>query len=172
MSAEVVPRMHSRLAPPEITVLPADEAYDYEFVASRLHDQHLLRDSIALRIFRAPLLVVPVGGCRRGGCFDAGTLSIALAVRNALTGRPGFTGLRLRKVSSLTARGHWLVEWGDKPSEWPLGSSERVRFYGFSTSSHPAPVSRTPAVTFCGINLSFHLFGLHPRDEPAGRSCR
>lgn len=50
-----------------VSLRPAAEAYDYEHFRSRLAEPALLTDAVAVRVFRAPLLAVPVGGPRRGG---------------------------------------------------------------------------------------------------------
>lgn len=41
-------------------------------------------------------MAVPVGGSRRSGYFSTTSLSVGLAVRGLLQGRPGFTSPRLR----------------------------------------------------------------------------
>ncbi|MER6524254.1 DUF6302 family protein [Streptomyces sp. NPDC001508] len=159
-------------SPLAIQVLPAREAYDFQFVAARLHDPNLLLDSVAVRIFRAPLLAVPVGGCRRGGRIDAGPVTVALAVRTALLGRPGFPLLR---VSLSRAYGEsWLVEWGERAPDQPVGAPERLRFFGYSTGfGCPEPPPHAPRTAANGGNdLPLHQLVLVPRDEPVGRGCR
>ncbi|MGW1496960.1 DUF6302 family protein, partial [Streptomyces sp. NPDC002402] len=86
----------STYPPLTITVLPAREAYDYESFRLRLADDSVLEQSIAIRIFRMPLLAVPVGGPRQGGYFSITSLSVGLAVRTLLEGQSGFTSPRLR----------------------------------------------------------------------------
>lgn len=167
MTARVTHRSRRELPPLSIAVLPADEAYDFEFVASRLHDRHLLQGSVAVRVFRTPLLAVPVGGRRRGGYVGAGPVSVALAIRDALRDLPGFPDLRVRLAPSPT---YWVVEWGDRASDWPLGSAERIRFYGYcdhlTAETHsrskplPPPPQPPPAAT---ISLST---GSCPTPEP------
>ncbi|WP_405889495.1 DUF6302 family protein [Streptomyces sp. NBC_00133] len=177
MNARVAHRRKRELPQLTITLVPAAEAYDYEFVASRLHDHCLLHSSVAVRVFRAPLLAVPVGGCRRGGRIGAGPVTVALAIRDALQGRPGFSDMRVRSALSSGSH-HWVVEWGDRASDWPLCSPERVRFYGYSDGFVAEPASRLtpprhgPAATCCCANLPLHRFALDPRDELVERGRR
>ncbi|MEU3500469.1 DUF6302 family protein [Streptomyces hundungensis] len=128
-----------------VTVLPVQDAYDYEFVAARLHDQHLLHASVAIRVFRAPLLAVPVGGRRRGGCIDTADVNAALAIREALVDRPGFPNVRIRLATAPDRRSHWAVEWGE-PLPDHLTDSERALFYGAADHCIP-PERRNPART-------------------------
>ncbi|MER6230984.1 DUF6302 family protein [[Kitasatospora] papulosa] len=116
------------------TLHHAREAYDLEFVASRLHDRHLLESSVAVRVFRAPLLAVPVGGRRRGGCMDIGPADVAMAVRDALLDIPGFPDVRLRLVSPPFEPNRWVVEWGEQPPtlQGPCDDLTIRRFYGYS----------------------------------------
>jgi hypothetical protein len=119
----------STYPPLTIAVLPAREACDYEYFRHRLADVSVLEQSVAIRIFRMPLLAVPVGGPRRGGYFSTTSLTVGLAVRGLLQGRPGFTSPRLR-WSPYRDACH-IVEWGETPPRhWDdvaLG-----RFYGYS----------------------------------------
>ncbi|MFF2850544.1 DUF6302 family protein [Streptomyces sp. NPDC058001] len=132
MSAPPADGGPSGVQPLAIDVLPAHEAYDYEFVASRLHDIDLLNGSIAVRVYRVPLLAVPVGGCRRGGFIDIGaSVTVALAARTALIGRAGFPVPRVRLIRP-TGVDAWLVEWGARAPDLPIGHPERVRFYGYT----------------------------------------
>ncbi|MFJ6573700.1 DUF6302 family protein [Streptomyces sp. NPDC091292] len=124
-------------APPPLTidVRPAHEAYDYEFVASRLHDLDLLRESIAVRIYRVPLLAVPVGGRRRGGRMDVGrSVTLALAIRTVLLGHPGFPVPRIRLTRPANVD-TWLVEWGAHAPDLPSGHPERNRFFGYAEAA-------------------------------------
>ncbi|MEU9015077.1 DUF6302 family protein [Streptomyces sp. NPDC048479] len=132
--------MSAATTPLSIALLPPGEAYDFEFVASRLSDASLLDRSVAVRIHRAPLLAVPVGGPRRGGYFDAGTAPVALAVRDLLLARPGFPLLRIRLVSE-----RWIVEWGECPPARPSREAS-ARFYGYGSPSVPHPFA-DPTVT-------------------------
>ncbi|MFE9288663.1 DUF6302 family protein [Streptomyces olivaceus] len=76
-------------AEPDVTVMPPAKAYDFDYFRCRV-DAGLLSRSIAVRVFRIPLLAVPVGGSRRGGWFGAGDLAGALAVRQVLAALNGF----------------------------------------------------------------------------------
>ncbi|NUS17019.1 MAG: hypothetical protein HOY69_37430 [Streptomyces sp.] len=114
---------------PAVELLPAGQALDFEYVAARLHDPALLHGAVAVQVFRAPLLAVPVGGCRRGGRLAAGPFTVALAVHDALQDRAGFPLLRLAE----RAQGDWLVEWGELLPEYPGRSREARRFFGYAT---------------------------------------
>lgn len=116
---------------PAVAALPAADAYDYEFVRDRLRDPDLLLDSIAIRIYRAPLLAVPVGGTRRGGRLDTGSYFVAAAVRDLLCGRTGFPDVRVRPVPTPNVP-HWRVEWGAPPPLGPPGSEALLSFYGYT----------------------------------------
>ncbi|MGW3627808.1 DUF6302 family protein [Streptomyces sp. NPDC000880] len=130
----------SAYPPLTITVLPAREAYDYEHFRHRLADASVLEQSVAIRVFRMPLLAVPVSGPRRGGYFSTTSLTVGLAVRSLLEGRPGFTSLRLRRSPYRDAC--HIVEWGDTPpSYWDDVSLGR--FYGYSDTAIAVFVRRT-----------------------------
>ncbi|MGW8329401.1 DUF6302 family protein [Streptomyces sp. NPDC055897] len=118
--------------PLTITCLPAEEAYDYDFFRARLADTSVLKESIAIRMFRMPFLTVPVGGPRRGGYFPVPELGLGVAVREVLQGRPGFTSLRLR-WSPWRDTCH-VVEWGARPPAW-WDDAALGRFYGYSSSA-------------------------------------
>ncbi|RPK29210.1 hypothetical protein EES39_40410 [Streptomyces sp. ADI92-24] len=145
---------------PLVTLLHAREAYDFEFVTPRLHDRHLLDSSVAVRVFRAPLLAVPVGGRRRGGCMDIGPVEVALAVRHALSEIPGFPNVRIRLVSPPYEPNNWVVEWGERPP-FRITGSDRVRFYGGAdhciaeadavAERRAVPKHHSPAATPCGL---------------------
>ncbi|TQK42312.1 hypothetical protein FBY35_3691 [Streptomyces sp. SLBN-118] len=129
MTARVARFSQHELPPLTIAVLPAREAYDYETFRHRLADVSVLDQSVAIRVFRIPLLAVPAGGRRRGGYFSTASLSVGLAVRGLLQGRPGFTSPRLR-WSPYRDACH-IVEWGETPpSCWD--DVARGRFYGDS----------------------------------------
>lgn len=119
--------------PLAITVLPARKACDYEFFLHRLADASVLERSIAIRIFRMPLLAVPVGGPRLGGCFSTTSPTIALAVRTLLQERPGFTSPRLRSMPDRDAC--HVVEWGEEPPRCGDGIA-LGRFYGYSDTAY------------------------------------
>ncbi|GGO99214.1 hypothetical protein GCM10012280_65150 [Wenjunlia tyrosinilytica] len=127
-----------------VTTLPPQEAYDYEWYRDRLTDRSLLEYSIAIRIFRAPLLAVPVGGRRRGGSYSVSHPRYAVAVREILEGRPGFPHLRL--VSRSHPDRCDMVEWGDTAPRWD--DAALGRFYGYEDAGMFAfvaePVERRP----------------------------
>ncbi|MEV0035517.1 DUF6302 family protein [Streptomyces sp. NPDC050804] len=121
--------------------MPPWEAYDYEFVRDRLADPRLAAAGVAIQVHRAPLLVVPVGGRRRGTSRRGGYVIteqqlVAEAVCDVLVelGRPDFPGLRIRQASGPKPPGPcWVVEWGDPA---PDGDpSARARFYGYSADA-------------------------------------
>ena len=131
-----------------VTALPAQEAYDYEYHRARLADPSVLDQSVAIRIFRAPLLAIAEGGPRRGGSFSADHLSIGLAVHDLLKARPGFTDLRLR--SSPYRDACYMVEWGDVP---PMqGEATRDRFYGYSDTVR-SPIAHRPSPAPCSPEI-------------------
>ncbi|MBT2491602.1 hypothetical protein J7E96_24355 [Streptomyces sp. ISL-96] len=122
----------TRPGPLTVSLLPPHEAYDYEYYKARLADPALLEDSVAICVFRAPLLAIPAGGQRLGGYHPVTDMNVGLAVRDLLQGRPGFTNLRLRW--SPYPDSCPVVEWGEKsPTLW--GRYDYVtlgRFYGYS----------------------------------------
>ncbi|MEV7815575.1 DUF6302 family protein [Streptomyces flaveolus] len=131
-----------------VTALHATTAYDYEYYRSRLTDPAILVDAVAICVFRAPLLAVPVGGARRGGYMSFDLLTLATAAKTLLDGRPGFPDLRAR-WSPYGDTCH-VLEWGEQP---PDDDAERGRFYGYSAeaisnflTSHasPTPSSALP----------------------------
>ncbi|MBZ6089746.1 hypothetical protein KVH02_15575 [Streptomyces olivaceus] len=114
---------------PDVTVMPPAEAYDFDYFRCRV-DVGLLSRSIAVRVFRIPLLAVPVGGSRRGGWFGAGDLAVALAVRQVLAALNGFPCARVtwQRIPSCS----YAVEWGDRPPTTWLDDDERLAFYGLT----------------------------------------
>ncbi|MFD5652992.1 DUF6302 family protein [Streptomyces sp. NPDC127039] len=121
-------------AEPDVVVMPAAEAYDFEYFRSRV-DAGLLSRSIAVRVFRMPLLAVPVGGIRRGGWFGVDSLALALAVRDVLAPLNGFPAVRV--TWQCAPRSSYAVEWGDRPPAAWLDEHERRAFYGLTL---PVPV--------------------------------
>ncbi|MFG2156513.1 DUF6302 family protein [Streptomyces olivaceus] len=113
---------------PGVTVMPPAEAYDFDYFRCRV-DAGLLSRSIAVRVFRIPLLAV-VGGSRRGGWFGAGDLAGALAVRQVLAALNGFPCARVtwQRIPSCS----YAVEWGDRPPTTWLDDDERLAFYGLT----------------------------------------
>ncbi|MER5929732.1 DUF6302 family protein [Streptomyces sp. NPDC002054] len=128
--------------PPTISLRPAAEAYDYEYFRSRLAEPALLADAVAVRVFRAPLLAVPVGGPRRGGYMSFDLLTLATAARCLLTDQPGFPDLRVR-WSPYRDTCH-TVEWGDPAPEWWEDDAVFGRFYGYSESAITSFVRARP----------------------------
>ena len=114
-----------------VDLLPACDAYDFETVAARLRDQWLLMRSVAVRVYRMPLLAVPVGGSRLGGSFAADSYEVASTVRGHLQGRPGFPHLRIRVVSAPPPE-QWRVEWGEEPPKTKQGATALLEFYGYT----------------------------------------
>ncbi|CAL9359833.1 hypothetical protein SUDANB105_00641 [Streptomyces sp. enrichment culture] len=110
-----------------VTTRPPHEAYDYPYFHARLADTTILKHAVAIQVFRAPLLAIPVGGSRRGGYISVDLLTIGLAIRQVLDGRPGFPDLRVRWCPYRDTC--HVVEWGSEP---PDGDVERGRFYGYS----------------------------------------
>jgi hypothetical protein len=121
-----VPRLKP-LTEPDITVMPPAEAYDFDYFRVRV-DAELLARSIAIRVFRVPLLAVPVGRTRRGGWFGVDDLTIALAVRTVLVPLGGFPSPRI--TWRCRPLGSYVVEWGDQPPATWLDENERLAFYG------------------------------------------
>lgn len=113
-------RMESALKVPEPRLLPPEHAYDYEFWARCLVDSELLRDAVAVALFRAPLLAVPTGATRQGGQLHMVEETFARQTVAVLDGLPGF--------ERLSHRGP-VVEWGDRPSTL-CRSGECRQFYG------------------------------------------
>lgn len=113
-----------------VTAVSPWEAYDFDYYRSRLADPAVLVDAVAIRVFRAPLLAVPIGGSRRGGYMPFELVAVAMAARDLLLDRAGFPDLRVR-WSPYRDTCH-VVEWGDHP---PLDDAERGRFYGYSAAA-------------------------------------
>ena len=115
--------VHSATTRPEllkVRLLPAEEAHDFDYWAERLANPALLRDAVAVAIYRIPLLAVPVGAERRGGQLHVLEDVYAQQTVRALSGRPGFPGLSQRGA---------VVEWGGRPPVH-CGLRERQQFYG------------------------------------------
>lgn len=126
--------------PLRINLLPGPDAHDYSAYADVLEDSRLLAGAVAVRVFRIPLLAVPVGGARRAGCLVAGTdCRIALAICDALAGWSGFPDVRI-----MESRRKWVVAWGESEPEpgWDVLHPDRLRFYGYA---HTAVAGRAAA---------------------------
>lgn len=117
-----------------ISVLHAHAAYDYEHVAARVLDPELLADAVAIRVFRVPLLAVPVGARRRAGSLTVDHQAVGAAVASVLTHLRGFPNVRLTQVPG--QRGGYAVEWGEPlPADWP--DEARSLFYGLRDARRP-----------------------------------
>ncbi|MFD4133573.1 DUF6302 family protein [Streptomyces goshikiensis] len=106
---------------PELVLGPAYGAVDYEWYRDRLADPGPADQGIAISVFRLPLLVVPVGGPRRGGCYSAPELAVAMAARDALASRPGFPTLRVRWPPYVDTC--HTVDWGAPAPAWDAARS-------------------------------------------------
>ncbi|MFE9679481.1 DUF6302 family protein [Streptomyces sp. NPDC006259] len=129
-----------------VDVMPPSEAYDFEYFRARV-DAELLLGSIAIRVFRIPLLAVPAGRTRRGGWFGVDNLAIALAVRDVLAPVGGFPDLRI------TWRGaphnSYAVEWGERPPARWSDDDERLAFYGLTRPAPSRSHAPSSAVSGC-----------------------
>ncbi|MFF1693551.1 DUF6302 family protein [Streptomyces sp. NPDC058257] len=128
--------------PPTISLRPAAEAYDYEYFRSRLAEPSLLADAVAVRVFRAPLLAVPVGGPRRGGYMSFDLLTLATAAGFLLADQPGFPDLRVRWSPYRDTR--HTVEWGDAAPECWEDDAVFGRFYGYCESAITSFIRERP----------------------------
>ncbi|MFI8265298.1 DUF6302 family protein [Streptomyces sp. NPDC085665] len=126
--------MTSLALPPAltITVHPPEEAYDFEYHRDRLKNPYVLQHSVAIRLFRAPLLAVAAGGPRRGGYFPTPDPNVALAVRDILRGRSGFPDPRLCWPPDGVRPG---VAWGEDPC--CRADVRSGRFYGYKGAVLP-----------------------------------
>ncbi|MGX2994898.1 DUF6302 family protein [Streptomyces sp. JNUCC 64] len=116
-----------------VSLRPAEEAYDFEHFRDRLADPSVMAGAVAVRVFRAPLIAVPVGGPRRGGYMSFELLTLAMAARGLLAGRPGFPNLRVR-WSPYRDTCH-TVEWGDAAPWWWEDDVVFGRFFGYSETA-------------------------------------
>lgn len=134
LAAGSVMGMTSLALPPGLTISvhPPEAAYDFDYHRGRLADPSVLRFSVAIGLFRAPLLAVAVGGPRRGGYFPTPDPNVALAVREALDGRAGFPEPRLCWTAGGTCSG---VAWGEAPC--CRADARSGRFYGYTDSVLP-----------------------------------
>ncbi|MFC4035787.1 DUF6302 family protein [Streptomyces polygonati] len=127
MSWEAAGTRQQHHAPLTISVLPAHVAYDYEHMANSLLDPELLAGAIAIRVFRAPLLAIPVGGRRRGGTLSVNSVPVGEAIAAVLSGLHGFPDVRLTVATEPV--GGYAVEWGE-PLPACLPRHARHEFYG------------------------------------------
>ncbi|MGW3015680.1 DUF6302 family protein [Streptomyces longwoodensis] len=116
-----------------VSLRPAAEAYDYEHFRSRLAEPALLADAVAVRVFRAPLLAVPVGGPRRGGYMSFDLPTHATATHALLAEHPGFPRLRVRWSPNRDTC--HTVEWGAPAPDWWEDDAVFGRFYGYSEAA-------------------------------------
>ncbi|MFE2595961.1 DUF6302 family protein [Streptomyces sp. NPDC059396] len=153
-------------APLNIRLCPPSQAYNYEFIRTRLADPHLVTRGFAVQVFRAPLLAVPVGGCCRGGFLIVEDRRIALAVIDLLWGQSGFPMLRLRRAPPPDDR--YVVEWGENaPSASP---EERGRFYGYAEDAIAHGRFELPPLPRPGAGeVSHSLSGRSRADPPRHR---
>ncbi|MER5991497.1 DUF6302 family protein [Streptomyces viridosporus] len=106
--------------PLAVRLLVAEDVCDFEYWASRLVHVELLRDAVAVAVYRIPLLAVPAGLNRRGGHLHMIEGRCAKQAVQALSGRPGF---------ELLTRSGPLVSWGE-PLPDDLSLEARRLFHG------------------------------------------
>ncbi|BBA96886.1 hypothetical protein RVR_2389 [Actinacidiphila reveromycinica] len=114
-------------------LVPAYLAYDFEHFARLLADPELLRGAVGVRVHRAPLLAVPIGGTRLGGSMSIDLIVLAEKVHDLLLGLRGFPDLRV--LPSPYRSGGQVVEWGARPPSSPHDDAARSRFYGYSEAA-------------------------------------
>lgn len=124
--------------PLTFAVLHPHAAYDYECMANRLLDPELLAGAVAVRVFRAPLLAVPVGRRRRGGTLSVASETVGAAITVALSTLPGFPDVRLGLAPELHSS--HVVEWGE-PLPEGLSDDARLLFYGLRGRATASPTS-------------------------------
>ncbi|MFE6164131.1 DUF6302 family protein [Streptomyces sp. NPDC056486] len=134
-------------------LLPARDAFDYDYYRERLADPGLADAGAAVALFRIPLLAVPVGGERRGGYASFEQLVDAVQVRSLLHAVPDFPDLRIR-WSPYRDTCH-TVEWGAPGPRWWEGDEVFGRFYGYSAGAIGAFVrQRSPTPPSAGSGSS------------------
>lgn len=133
-----------------VSLCPATEAYDFEYFRDRLAVPAILNEAVAVRIFRAPLLAVPVGGPRLGGYMSFDLLTLAMSIRDLLDNQPGFPNLRVR-WSPYRDTCH-TVEWGAPAPDWWEDDTVFGRFYGYSEDAIAAFVRQHPQTPFSAIS--------------------
>lgn len=138
---------HGRSHPPAtVTVMCSpEEAYDYEYYAARLADSELLKNGLALRTLRIPLLAVPVGGSRQGGTYEVTCLCFGLKVSDFLRGRHGYPDIRLRWAPS--PHHCYVVEWGAR-SPTLRGCTDVAKlgkFYGYTDLAIAEAITKSAA---------------------------
>ncbi|MFE9369114.1 DUF6302 family protein [Streptomyces sp. NPDC006711] len=118
-----------------VSLRPASEAYDYDYdyAAQRLADPALLAGAVAVCVFRAPLLAVPVGGVRLGGYLSVAELSRAVEAGSLLADRHGFPDVRV--CWSPYRDACHTVAWGYPAPPWWEDDAVVGRFYGYSEAA-------------------------------------
>ncbi|MFI8932511.1 DUF6302 family protein [Streptomyces sp. NPDC053474] len=143
-----------------VRVLPACQAYDFEYAAMHLANPQLLKHAVALAAFRAPLVAIPVGEGRRGGFLRVDQPEVGEAYMAALAGRPGFPDLRLRT----TCDGKTIVRWGAEP---PQGSADaHAEFYGGMPAPGQGPSTRPGAGSWAASPLGRDTWSCACRSLP------
>ncbi|TLQ39365.1 DUF6302 family protein [Streptomyces marianii] len=125
-----------------VRLLPAARASDYQQFRSILDDPALADEGIAVQTWGSPLLLVPVGGQRRGGYYPAATWSTTLQIWLRIRRRQGFPRTRIRWSRDLEVCHN--VIWGAEPPQ--EGDRARGRFYGYSETAINDFLSRFPQV--------------------------
>ncbi|MFD8589896.1 DUF6302 family protein [Streptomyces sp. NPDC059637] len=113
-----------------VRLLAPEEACDFEYWAARLVHPELLRNAVAVALYRLPLLAVPAGMGRRGGRMDMVFTSFAELTALELHGRPGFHGVAAVGTD---------VVWGE-PVPKDLTPDARRRFFGLHAQPQAQPL--------------------------------
>ncbi|MFI5756241.1 DUF6302 family protein [Streptomyces sp. NPDC051569] len=154
-----------------LSLRPAEEAYDFAFFRDRIADPELLTSAVAVPVcgFRPPALAVPASGKRRGGFLSYDLLTLAVAARDLLSGRPGFPNLRVR-WSWHDDTCH-TVEWGEPLPPWWTSDAAFGRFYGYSEDAIGAfllehPPTPSPVAAVAGSLTTSWFAGKGPIPAP------
>jgi Family of unknown function (DUF6302) len=108
----------------------AADVMNREYYEERLDDVTLLDGAVTVTVESFADIAVPVGGKRRGGCFDTFSWRQAHDVVRQLVGRPGFPNVRVVHHPDFQA---WVVEWGEPE---PHGDATDVgRHFGYSEAA-------------------------------------
>ena len=90
---------------------------------------------------------------------DVGPVDVAMTVRQALEGRPGFPRTRIRLVSPPgRPNRRWIVEWGGAALPSPITDGDRARFYGATDTC----IAEAEAAEERRAALERHLSALTP----------
>lgn len=159
-----------------LSLRPAEEAHDFAFFRDRIADPHLLTSAVAVCVIEPPALAVPVGGKRRGGFLSYDLLTLAVAARDLLSGRPGFPNLRVR-WSWHDDTCH-TVEWGEPLPPWWTSDTVFGRFYGYSEDAigaflleHPPTASPVAAVAGSPSRLMTSRTAVAFQPVPSSNAC-